>query len=330
MKKKKAGRVLLSFLLSLAMIIGFMPGMGMTAYAAGGGTEVTQANVICQQYSYDDAGSYSSGFAQDTPPADITNITLADAQAFGAAVNCPNTYWVVVYAKDGDNLKWTSNGKVTAVAGGTATVTVTTIDGSKTATCSVTVNAAGSDSDDDSSGNSSSNNSNNDSSNNNNSSNDSGNSNSEPKDEHPYDYLDPLREELKAEIALGGQRTVTWDKGTAFPYDIMKTLQDNPGVTLIFSYTYENVDFKVTLNGKTIKAYTNIPWYEPLYLYAYYGGRGAVQNAPVANANRTYTVVKGDTLTGIAIKLNTSVRHLVSLNNIKDPDRISVGQELKY
>lgn len=33
MKKKKAGRVLLSFLLSLAMVIGFMPGMGMTAHA---------------------------------------------------------------------------------------------------------------------------------------------------------------------------------------------------------------------------------------------------------------------------------------------------------
>ena len=33
MKKKKAGRVLLSFLLTLAMVIGFMPGMGMTAHA---------------------------------------------------------------------------------------------------------------------------------------------------------------------------------------------------------------------------------------------------------------------------------------------------------
>ena len=85
--------------------------MSLTAYAAGGGTEVTQANVICQQYSYFDAGYYSSGTLYDTPPADITNIELADAQAFGAAVNCPTTYWVVVYAKDGDNLKWTSNGK---------------------------------------------------------------------------------------------------------------------------------------------------------------------------------------------------------------------------
>ncbi|MBQ7588895.1 MAG: LysM peptidoglycan-binding domain-containing protein [Lachnospiraceae bacterium] len=111
----------------------------------------------------------------------------------------------------------------------------------------------------------------------------------------------------------------------------MKTLQDNPKITLIFSYTYENVNFKVTLPGQSVKAYTNIPWYGPLYLYAYYGGRGAVQNAPVLNStNRTYTVVKGDTLTGIAIKLNTTVKSLVSLNNIKDPDKLKIGQVLKY
>lgn len=168
------------------------------------------------------------------------------------------------------------------------------------------------------------------SSNDDNSDNDSGDSGSKPKEEKPFDYLDELRAKLKTAIDLGGEQTVFWDKGTALPYDIMKTLQDNPNITLVFSYTYENVDFKVKLNGKTVKAYTTIPWYGPLYLYAYYGGRGAVQNAPVANANRTYTVVKGDTLTGIAIKLNISVRHLVSLNSIKDPDRISVGQVLKY
>ena len=47
-----------------------------TAYAAGG-TEVTIANVICQQYSYMDAGNYSGGSMYDTPPVEITNITLA-------------------------------------------------------------------------------------------------------------------------------------------------------------------------------------------------------------------------------------------------------------
>ena len=100
----------LTFVVTLAMVFAILPATTLTAYAAGG-TEVTQANVICQQYSYDDAGSYSGGSMYDTPPVEITNITLADAQAFGAAVTCPTTYWVVVYAKDGDNLKWTSNGK---------------------------------------------------------------------------------------------------------------------------------------------------------------------------------------------------------------------------
>ena len=160
---------------------------------------------------------------------------------------------------------------------------------------------------------------------------DSGSSDSKPKDEKPYDYLDELRAKLAVAISLGGEQTVLWDKSTALPYDIMKMLQDNPKITLVFSYTYQNVDFEVTLSGKNVKAYTTIPWYGPLYLYKYYGGRGAVKNAPKVNtANGTYTVVGGDTLTGIAIKLNTSVKSLVSLNNIKDPDKLKIGQVLRY
>ena len=87
-------------------------GTGITAYAAGG-TEVTKANVICQQYSYYDADNEQRNkfSLNSAPPIDIVNITLADAQAFGAAVTCPTTYWVLVYEKDGDNYKWTSNGK---------------------------------------------------------------------------------------------------------------------------------------------------------------------------------------------------------------------------
>ena len=184
-----------------------------------------------------------------------------------------------------------------------------------------------------SSGSSDNNSSNNDSSNNNNSSNDSENSNSEPKDETPYDYLEPLRGELKAEIALGGERTVTWDQGTALPYDIMKTLQDNPGVTLIFSYTYQGIDYKVTISGKDAKAYTEIPWYGPLYLYNHYGTLSETAPADTADTaigTRTYTVIPGDTLSEIATKLNTTVDSLVSLNDIKNRDFILVGQILKY
>ena len=45
-------------------------------------------------------------------------------------------------------------------------------------------------------------------------------------------------------------------------------------------------------------------------------------------ANVTHTVVWGDTLSALAVKYNTTVSSLVSLNNIKDPDYIVVGQVL--
>lgn len=45
-------------------------------------------------------------------------------------------------------------------------------------------------------------------------------------------------------------------------------------------------------------------------------------------ANQIHTVVWGDTLSALAIKYNTTVAKLVSLNNIKDPDYIVVGQKL--
>jgi hypothetical protein len=93
----------------------------------------------------------------------------------------------------------------------------------------------------------------------------------QPVEEMPEDYLDELRAKIAAAIALGGKQTVTWDQGTLLPYDIMKTLQDNPNITLVFSYRYLNKDYKVTLPGKKVKAYANIPFYGPLYLNTFYG-----------------------------------------------------------
>lgn len=48
------------------------------------------------------------------------------------------------------------------------------------------------------------------------------------------------------------------------------------------------------------------------------------ENTPV-----TYTIKKGDTLSGIAKKYNTTVEKLVELNNIKDADKIYVGQKIR-
>lgn len=59
------------------------------------------------------------------------------------------------------------------------------------------------------------------------------------------------------------------------------------------------------------------------------GGGTTPPPAPPAGTTKTHTVVKGDTLTSIAAKYKTTVAKLVSLNGLKDPNTISVGQKLK-
>lgn len=50
---------------------------------------------------------------------------------------------------------------------------------------------------------------------------------------------------------------------------------------------------------------------------------------PVPKATGKYTVKPGDTLSGIAAAYGTTVKDLVALNHLPDPDKISVGQVLK-
>ncbi|MEV8124121.1 LysM peptidoglycan-binding domain-containing protein [Streptomyces sp. NPDC085944] len=59
----------------------------------------------------------------------------------------------------------------------------------------------------------------------------------------------------------------------------------------------------------------------PKYKAASSGGSSA--------AGGTYTVKKGDTLSGIASKHGTTTKALVSLNGINNPDKIAVGQKIK-
>ena len=96
-----------------AKVISILALLLMAATGTMAQTEVTQANVKCQQYSYYDAlqGTTNKFSLNSAPPTSVVNITLAEAEAFGAAVSCPTTDWIVVYAKDGDNYKWTSKNK---------------------------------------------------------------------------------------------------------------------------------------------------------------------------------------------------------------------------
>ena len=57
------------------------------------------------------------------------------------------------------------------------------------------------------------------------------------------------------------------------------------------------------------------------------GGKSSSSASKPSGA--TYTVKKGDTLSAIAKANGVSVANLQSWNNIKDPNKISVGQVLK-
>jgi len=46
-------------------------------------------------------------------------------------------------------------------------------------------------------------------------------------------------------------------------------------------------------------------------------------------SGKEYTVIKGDTLTSIAKRYNTTVKALAEANNLKDPNKICIGQYIK-
>ena len=53
------------------------------------------------------------------------------------------------------------------------------------------------------------------------------------------------------------------------------------------------------------------------------------RNIPTeATVNSTYTVRRGDTLSGIAAAVGATVEELLALNNLRNPDRLQEGQEL--
>ncbi|MBR3469572.1 MAG: LysM peptidoglycan-binding domain-containing protein [Lachnospiraceae bacterium] len=155
-------------------------------------------------------------------------------------------------------------------------------------------------------------------------------------------YTQSLAEQLWNVIAAGGKQTVYWSEGDSLPFNIMKILQDHPQITLVFSYSYKGVNYRVAIPGSAAKAYPNIPWYGPLYLYGNYGmynEDGSIKDGAVNpgvpggivdGTLRTYVIRRGDTLSRIARRLGTTVRRLVDLNHIKNPNRIYAGHELIY
>ncbi|MBP5493619.1 MAG: choice-of-anchor J domain-containing protein [Lachnospiraceae bacterium] len=143
------------------------------------------------------------------------------------------------------------------------------------------------------------------------------------------DWLDPIRTEVGIGVEViketGNATTVYYTGDFSLPYEIMKTLQDNPLLTLVYTFPFEGETVTVSIPGSQVVASPEIPWYGPAYLVSNFSS-GKVYG----NESGVYIVKKGDTLTAIAHVFGTTVQALVDKNKIKNPDLIYVGQEIKY
>ncbi len=142
------------------------------------------------------------------------------------------------------------------------------------------------------------------------------------------DWLEPLMSRLRAAAGVSGNPVVEYSGDFSLPYAAMKILKDHPNVTLKYTLTVNNEKNTFVIGGSNVVADPAIPWYGPDFLKAYYG-----ENAEAASNNASsgqYLIMKGDTLSKIAAKLNVSLKVLAEKNGIKDVNYIIAGRTLNY
>ena len=155
----------------------------------------------------------------------------------------------------------------------------------------------------------------------------------EPEPAKPIDWLDPIRETVAIGVeqvkATNAAQTVSYEGDFALPYEIMKTLQDNPMLTLAYTFPFNGSTVTVNIPGSKVVADPAIEWYGPAYLVGHFS-TGVITGKVDANNTGVYIVKKGDTLTDIALAFGTTVQALVDKNGIKNPNLIYIGQQIKY
>ena len=143
------------------------------------------------------------------------------------------------------------------------------------------------------------------------------------------DYLADFRNELNSAVKNGGSGTITLKNcGDSLPEDIMRTLSENPNLTLVFEYTYDGVDYVATIPGSRVVLEKDTSWYGPINLYNRYGTSATKDG--VTKVSGTYTVVKDDNLWNIARRFGVTLKSLLSKNTISNPDLIYPGQTINY
>lgn len=99
--------------------------------------------------------------------------------------------------------------------------------------------------------------------------------------------------------------------------------------TVVSGDTLSGIASRFGTDYKTLAAINGIADPNKIYPGQVLRLSGSAQSAPAAGGAGTYTVVAGDTLSGIAARYNTSYQNLAAMNGIANPNLINVGQVLK-
>ena len=132
----------------------------------------------------------------------------------------------------------------------------------------------------------------------------------------------PLGTEVTVSYAGRSVNVVVNDRG---PYSGGRELDLSQGAAEYLGLTAAGVDY-VDMQVAGSGGYAEPEVEEPTYEEAEYDDGSGGEAA----SGGSYVVQSGDTLTGIAAELGTSVDGLMAANGISDPDLLYAGQTLSY
>ncbi len=142
----------------------------------------------------------------------------------------------------------------------------------------------------------------------------------------------PLGTEITVSYAGRAVDVVVNDRG---PYSGGRELDLSQGAAEYLGLTAAGVDY-VDYEVAGAAAYAEPKYEEPVYEEPAYEEADYAEaeyddgSGGEAASGGSYVVQSGDTLTGIAAELGTSVASLMSANGLTDPDLIYAGQTLSY
>ena len=88
---------------------------------------------------------------------------------------------------------------------------------------------------------------------------------SEP--EPPINWMQEVEDKINAAIALGGPQTVYIKGYDTLSYHVLEMLKEHPQITLVSEFTYDGLDYRITIPGSAVELDPSIKWYGPKYLF---------------------------------------------------------------